>query len=81
MITPSQRVRQKMNILWGINSILTDYFDDFDDALNIISDLMLKNNIGNPGEQVVVVAGTPFGIVGTTNTIRVLRLHNDRKSS
>ncbi len=81
MITPNQRVRQKMNILWGINSILTDYYDDFDDALNIISQLMLKNNIGKLGDQVIVVAGTPFGVIGTTNTIRVLHLHNDRKSS
>ena len=67
-----------MNILWGINSILTERYDSFDQALDGISTLMLENNMGKPGDQVIVVAGTPFGVVGTTNTIRVLNLHSDR---
>lgn len=80
MMTPNQTARQRMNILWGINSIKTDYFNSFDEALDGISRLMLENKMGNPGEQVIVVAGTPFGVVGTTNTIRVLGLHSANKS-
>ena len=67
-----------MNILWGINSIITETYDSFDQALDGISTLMLENKMGAPGDQVIVVAGTPFGVVGTTNTIRVLNLHNAR---
>ena len=78
MVTPNAEARFRMNILWGINSILTERYDSFDQALDGISTLMLENNMGKPGDQVIVVAGTPFGIVGTTNTIRVLNLHSDR---
>ena len=78
MMTPNQSARHRMNILWGINSILTESYDSFDQALDAISSLMLENNMGNLGDQVIVVAGTPFGVVGTTNTIRVLNLHSDR---
>ena len=78
MMTPNQMARQRMNILWGVNSIKTESIATFDDALEEISRLMLENKMGNPGDQVIVVAGTPFGVVGTTNTIRVLSLHNDR---
>lgn len=78
MMTPRQDVRQRMNILWGINSILTENYSSFDDALEGISRLMLENKMGGPGDQVIVVAGTPFGVVGTTNTIRVLSLHTGR---
>lgn len=78
MMTPNQIARQRMNILWGVNSIKTDRIATFDDALEEISRLMLENKMGNPGDQVIVVAGTPFGVVGTTNTIRVLSLHSDR---
>lgn len=78
MMTPRQDVRQRMNILWGINSILTKNYSSFDDALEGISRLMLENKMGGPGDQVIVVAGTPFGVVGTTNTIRVLSLHAGR---
>lgn len=78
MVTPNAEARFRMNILWGINSILTERYDSFDQALDGISTLMLENNMGKPGDQVIVVAGTPFGVVGTTNTIRVLNLHSDR---
>ncbi len=74
MMTPNEAARSRMNILWGINSIKTDIYDSFDDALDGISTLMLENKMGGPGDQVIVVAGTPFGVVGTTNTIRVLNL-------
>ena len=75
MMTPNMAARQRMNILWGINSIQTDIYDSFDQALDGISSLMLENHMGHPGDQVIVVAGTPFGVVGSTNTIRVLNLH------
>ncbi|CAI8440321.1 MAG: Pyruvate kinase [SAR116 cluster bacterium MED-G04] len=78
MMTPKQAIRQRMNFLWGMNSILTDQFDSFDEALDGISRLMLENKMGQPGDQVIVVAGTPFGVSGTTNTIRVLNLHKPR---
>jgi pyruvate kinase len=76
LLTPEKTIRQRMNILWGINSIETDPYDSFDQALDGISTLMLENEFGVPEDLVVVVAGTPFGVVGSTNTIRVLTLHN-----
>jgi pyruvate kinase len=77
LMTPKKAIRQRMNILWGIDSIETDPYDSFDQALDGISTLMLENDFGVPEDLVVVVAGTPFGVVGSTNTIRVLTLHND----
>ena len=81
MMTPNQRIRQRMNFLWGMNSIQTDDYSSFDEALDGISHLMLENKMGQPGDQVIVVAGTPFGVSGTTNTIRVLNLHTPNESS
>ena len=81
MMTPNMTARQRMNILWGINSIQTDIYESFDQALDGISTLMLENGMGRPGDQVIVVAGTPFGVVGTTNTIRVLNLKKPAKKA
>ena len=74
MITPSQISRQRLGFTWGINSILSPYFDSFDEALAEITKLLLDNTDANSGDLVVVVAGTPFGVAGTTNTVRVLTL-------
>ena len=78
MMTPRQDVRQRMNFLWGMNSILTDDFASFDEALDGIGRLMLENGMGQQGDQVIVVAGTPFGVPGTTNTIRMLTLQKKK---
>jgi len=74
MITPSQVSRQRLGFTWGINSILSPYFESFDEALTEISRLLLDNTDAKSGDLVVVVAGTPFGVAGTTNTVRVLTL-------
>ena len=74
LMTPRQDIRQRMNFLWGMNSILTDDFASFDEALDGIGRAMLENEMGEQGDLVIVVAGTPFGVPGTTNTIRMLTL-------
>ena len=74
MITPKQAVRRRMSLTWGVTSIFAPPFDSFDDALDKISRLMLEYTACKPTDLIVVVAGTPFGVAGTTNTIRVLQL-------
>ena len=50
MMTPNNKARFRMNFLWGINSILTELYPSFDQALDGISTLMLENNMGKPGD-------------------------------
>jgi hypothetical protein len=30
-----------------------------------------KNGFGRPGEALLIIAGTPFGVSGTTNLLRI----------
>ena len=78
MLSPKQEVRQRMNFLWGLNSILCDDYTSFDEAIEGIRKLMLENGMGKQGDQVVMVAGTPFGVSGTTNTIRLVTLRKPK---
>ena len=74
MLTPNQRVRQRMNILWGVNSILANNYTSFDEALDGIRSLILEKGMAEMGDTVIMVAGTPLGVSGSTNTIRVLNI-------
>ena len=78
MLSPKQEIRQRMNFLWGLNSILCDEYTSFDEAIEGIRRLMLENGMGKEGDQVVMVAGTPFGVSGTTNTIRLLTVRKPK---
>jgi len=39
-----------------------------------VDELLLANDLAKVGEEVVIVAGTPPGIPGSTNSLRVHRV-------
>jgi pyruvate kinase len=45
-----------------------------DQMMNQVDELVLATGKGKIGEEVVVVAGTPPGVPGSTNTLRVHKL-------
>jgi pyruvate kinase len=47
---------------------------DFENAIAEAADLVRKNGMASNGGHIVVVAGMPFGIAGTTNSMRVVRI-------
>ena len=74
MVTPEAATRGRMAFTWGVVSILAPQVDNFDAALTTVNRLLLDHTECKTGDVVVVVAGTPFGMAGTTNAIRVLTL-------
>lgn len=74
MITPNEETRARLAFTWGIKSIQSPHFDTFEAAMGGMSRLLLDNTGCKTNDVAVVVAGTPFGKAGTTNTIRVLTL-------
>jgi len=73
-MTPNQGVRRKLCLLWGIQTGLSTQSDDFESAITEAVAEIRKLGLADNGDQIVVVAGMPFGIVGTTNSMRVITL-------
>ena len=69
--TTNERVQRQLNLSWGVMPLLTQVHDDshrlFDDAVETARD----RGFVAYGDLVVITGGTPVGIVGTTNTIKV----------
>ena len=74
VMTPNQGVRRKLCLLWGIQTGLSTQSDDFESAITEAVAEIRKLGLADNGDQIVVVAGMPFGIVGTTNSMRVITL-------
>ncbi|MDO4911820.1 MAG: pyruvate kinase [Corynebacterium sp.] len=70
VFTPKIDVRQQLAVSWGIQAVLVDPVTDTDDMLAKIDSHLLSMGYQND-DVVVVVAGTPPGIEGNTNTIQV----------
>lgn len=69
--TPSSRVCRQMNLLWGVIPLrLPEQIDTgtlFDSAV----DAAERNGLLHRGDLVVIAAGVPLGLSGTTNMIKV----------
>mgnify|MGYP003309171662 FL=1 len=74
VMTPHIEVRRKLCLLWGTYTAASAYSDDFESAITEAIFEIRKRGMAGTGQQVVIVAGMPFGIVGTTNSMRVVTL-------
>jgi pyruvate kinase len=69
--TTSETVRNRLSLVWGSQTYLVDPVEHTDQMMNQVDHLMLSTGKAQVGEEVVVIAGTPPGVAGSTNTLRV----------
>jgi pyruvate kinase len=67
-------VRSQLALTWGTETFLVPRVDSTDQMVRQVDISMLSIGRYQPGDLVVIVAGSPPGTVGSTNLIRVHRL-------
>ena len=74
VMTPDLTVQRRLGLLWGTRTASSTFSEDFETAITEAIEEIKRRNLAARGQQVVVVAGMPFGIEGTTNSMRVVTL-------
>lgn len=69
--SPMQRSRRRMGLYWGVVPREMPPQQDIDGLVNWANGDLMASGLASPGERVVIVFGSPIGVSGTTNTIRV----------
>ena len=69
--TPDSRVRSQLALSWGIETFLVPEVKHTDDMVLQVDKALLEIGRCQEGQQVVIVAGSPPGIPGSTNAMRV----------
>lgn len=73
-ITPHRQTARKLAMAWGITPILSPDHND-SDAMHSWAETYAKDILGGAkGDFVIALAGTPFGVAGSTNTLKLLSL-------
>jgi pyruvate kinase len=72
--TPQPAVRNQLALTWGIETFLVPPVDTTDAMVRLVDEAVLSIRRYQPGDLVVVVAGSPPSTEGSTNLIRVHRL-------
>ena len=71
--TPSDQTRHVMALAWGVTTFTTSEHTDPQDMLDEVDRICREAGIVNRGDRMVVVYGSPMGIIGKTNTLHVHR--------
>ncbi|RZI93916.1 MAG: pyruvate kinase [Microbacterium sp.] len=67
-------IRRRMALTWGVQSTLVEHVAHTDLMFLQVDDFFLKNKLAEEGDKVVVISGSPPGIIGSTNDIRVHKI-------
>ncbi|WP_088281404.1 pyruvate kinase [Kineosporia sp. A_224] len=74
--TPRPEVRSQLALTWGVETFLVDEVAHTDDMVGQVDEALLTSGRGRLGDQVVIVAGSPPGVPGSLNTLRVHGIGN-----
>lgn len=69
--TTSKRVRRQLNLEWGVDSVLVDKFEDTDKMIEGSLQESINKQLVDSGDKVILTAGVPVGLAGSTNLIKV----------
>ena len=72
--TPNPATRSQLALCWGVETFLVPAVKHTDDMVLLLDTALLDIGRCKVGEQVVIVAGAPPGIPGSTNALRVHRM-------
>ena len=72
--TTTDRVRSQLSLTWGIETFKTSPVDHTDEMVRQVDEALLAIGRVKEGDFVVIIAGAPPGIPGSTNALRIHRM-------
>jgi pyruvate kinase len=72
--TPEAKVRSQLTLSWGVETFLTNPVEHTDEMVRQVDEALLEIGRVEQGDLVVIIAGSPPGIPGSTNALRIHRM-------
>ncbi len=73
-LTPDSRVRHSLALAFGVRTELADVVQSSDEMVKVATERARRYGLGTAGDRIVITAGVPFGVEGTTNLVWVENL-------
>jgi pyruvate kinase len=71
VLTDQERTYRQMALVWGVIPCLVPHCDTYADMVKLALDAVRSRGLAREGDRVVVTAGVPFDVPGTTNLMKV----------
>jgi pyruvate kinase len=75
--TPEASTRSQLNLTWGVETFLGPTARTTDEMVDQVDEQLLRIGACEKGDIVVITAGSPPGVSGTTNMVRVHHIGED----
>jgi pyruvate kinase len=72
--TPMPVVRSQLALSWGVETFLGESVEHTDEMVRQVDEHLLRVGRVDEGDLVVIIAGSPPGIPGSTNALRIHRM-------
>jgi pyruvate kinase len=72
--TPEDKVRSQLSMTWGVETFRTAPVEHTDEMVRQVDEALLEIGRVKEGDLVVIIAGSPPGIPGSTNALRIHRM-------
>jgi pyruvate kinase len=72
--TPVPVVRSQLTLSWGVETFLGEGVEHTDEMVRQVDEHLLRIERVQEGDLVVIIAGSPPGIPGSTNALRIHRM-------
>ncbi|HKT56927.1 MAG TPA: pyruvate kinase [Microbacterium sp.] len=72
--SPLEETLRRMSLTWGIHSTFAEHVPHTDRMFIQVDDYLMSHDLADVGDKVVVISGSPPGIIGSTNDVRIHRV-------
>ncbi|MEO7335010.1 MAG: pyruvate kinase [Caldimonas sp.] len=73
-LTPEVATARRLALVWGVHPVLVDRIHDVGEMVRWANRIAVIESFARAGDDIVIVAGLPFGEPGTTNLLHVSRI-------
>lgn len=70
-LTPQLHIARRLALVWGAHSVQSDQISEYDEMVDQACTRAREGGFASEADQIVIVAGVPFGVPGSTNNLRV----------
>lgn len=73
-MTPRVATARRLALAWGVHAVLCHEVVDVLEMTDLASHTVLKEGFGQSGQSILISAGLPFTVAGTTNLLRIAQV-------
>ncbi|HMH81297.1 MAG TPA: pyruvate kinase [Gemmatimonadales bacterium] len=70
-VTTQPVTYRQLALVWGVTPVVVDRVPGYDAMLAVVRDLILRRGYARAGDRIVMTAGVPWEVSGTTNLLKV----------